>query len=153
MLYNSLILPYLQYCTLIWASTYTSHLHPLLLLQKKALRIITHSPPRAHSQPLFKKLKLLNIYDIYKLQVSNFIYLHLNKPVPTPISTLFNFNSDCHQYSTRQKDNLHINYHKYTFSLRSQGPLIWNAIPLLLRNSLNFSNRKRKLKEYFLSAT
>ena len=29
-LYNSLILPYLQYCTIIWGSSYTTHLHPLL---------------------------------------------------------------------------------------------------------------------------
>ena len=55
-LYNSLILPYLQYCSIIWASTYSSHLQPLFRLQKKALRIITHSPPRPHSYSLFNKL-------------------------------------------------------------------------------------------------
>ena len=48
-LYNSLILPYLQYCSIIWASTYSSHLQPFFHLQKKALRIIAHSPPRAHT--------------------------------------------------------------------------------------------------------
>ena len=37
-LYNSLILPYLQYCSIIWASTYSSHLQPVFRLQKKALR-------------------------------------------------------------------------------------------------------------------
>ena len=42
-LYNSLILPYLQYCSIIWASTYTSHLQPFFHLQKKALRINTRS--------------------------------------------------------------------------------------------------------------
>ena len=65
-LYNSLILPYLEYCLIIWASTYSSHLQPLFRLQKKALRIITHSPPRAHTYPLFNKFKILNIFNIYK---------------------------------------------------------------------------------------
>ena len=32
-LYNSLILPYLQYCSIIWASTYSSHLQPLFRLK------------------------------------------------------------------------------------------------------------------------
>ena len=36
-LHNSLFLPYINYCNLIWASTYTSYLEPLCLLRKKAL--------------------------------------------------------------------------------------------------------------------
>lgn len=61
-LYNSLILPYLQYCSIIWASTYSSHLQPLFHLHKKALRIITHSSPPAHTYSLFNKFKILNIF-------------------------------------------------------------------------------------------
>ena len=56
-LYNSLFLPYVNYCNLIWASTYNPHINPLLLLQKKAIRIITFSPPRTHTKPMFQKLK------------------------------------------------------------------------------------------------
>lgn len=105
-LYNSLILPYLQYCLIIWASTYSSHLQPLFRLQKKALRIITHSPPRAHTFPLFNKFKILNIFNILKYQVSCFVFLHMQQLLPSPLSSLFVLNSDCHQYLTRQKDNL-----------------------------------------------
>lgn len=150
-LYNSLILPYLQYCSIIWASTYSSHLQPLFRLQKKALRIITHSPPRAHTYSLFNKLKILNIFNIYKYQVSCFVFLHMQKLLPSPLSSLFVLNSDCHQYLTRQKDNLHLHTHKYSFSLRVQGPQIWNAIPLSLRNSLTLSSYKHKLRHYFQS--
>ena len=39
-LYNFLFLPYINYCILIWASTYSSYLKPLYVLQKKAVRII-----------------------------------------------------------------------------------------------------------------
>ena len=78
-LYNSLILPYLQYCSIIWASTYSSHLQPLFRLQKKDIRTITHSPRRAHTYPLFSRLKILNIFNIYKHQVSCFIFLHMQK--------------------------------------------------------------------------
>ena len=67
-LYNSWILPCLQYCSIIWASTYSTHLLPLLRLQKKAIRIITNSPPRAHSYPLFKTLQILEIVVLLALR-------------------------------------------------------------------------------------
>ena len=66
------MLPYLQNCSIIWASTYSSHL--LFHLQKKAIRIITHSPPRTHTYPLFSRLKILNIINIYKHQICSFIF-------------------------------------------------------------------------------
>ena len=42
-LYHSLILSHLQYCTLLWANSYYSHLHKLRLLQKKAIRILSNT--------------------------------------------------------------------------------------------------------------
>ena len=40
MSYNSLFLPYINYCNLIWISRYASHLEPHHLLQKKAICVI-----------------------------------------------------------------------------------------------------------------
>ena len=42
-LYNTLILPYLNYCNIIWANNKPSCLRPLLMLQKKVIRINTAS--------------------------------------------------------------------------------------------------------------
>ena len=84
---HSAIIVYLQYCSIIWASTYSSHLQPLFRLQKKALRIITHSPARAHTYSLFNKFKILNIFNIYKYQVSCFVFPHMQKLLPlTPVT-------------------------------------------------------------------
>ena len=73
-LYNSLFLPYINYCNIIWASTYDSHLEPLFLLQKKTIRIITFSPPQTHTKPLFHKLNILPIHSIFKCQVACFCF-------------------------------------------------------------------------------
>ena len=72
------------YCSIIWASTYSSHLRPLFRLQKKALRIITHSPPRAHTYHI---PNTQHIY--YKYQVSCFLFLHMQKFLPFSLSSLF----------------------------------------------------------------
>ena len=110
-----------------------------------------HSPPCAHSYPLFNKFKILNIFNIYKYQVSCFVFFHMQKLLPSPLSSLFVLNYDCHQYLTRQKDNLHVHTHKYSFSLRVQRPQIWNGILLSLRNSLTLSSYKHKLRGHFQS--
>ena len=68
MIYNSIVLPYLNYCNHIWGNTYKSHLSKLYILQKKAARIIiTNSHVRSPSAPLFKELIILSIYDLITL--------------------------------------------------------------------------------------
>ena len=54
-LYNALLVPYINYCTLIWASTYASYLELLYVLQNKLFFL----PPSTHSKPLFSKNNLL----------------------------------------------------------------------------------------------
>ena len=68
-----------NYCNLIWASLYASYLKPLYLLQKIAIRIITFSPPRTRSKPLFSKLNILSFHSLYKFHVSCCVFSHFNR--------------------------------------------------------------------------
>ena len=62
MIYCSLILPYLNYCTLVWGlKTDTSKLE---VIQRKAVRIIDNAFFLEHTEKLFKKYKLLRLKDI-----------------------------------------------------------------------------------------
>ena len=60
-LYFSYIYPYLKYCIEIGGIFPQSHLRPLLLLQKKIVRIMTFTTYYVHSDPLFKDLNILTI--------------------------------------------------------------------------------------------
>ena len=113
--------------------------------------IITHSPPLSHSKPLFLELHILNIHLIYNYQLACFVFQHINHLLPLPVSSLFQFNYHIHNYSTRHKHDLHILPHKQSFSIRTQGPKCWNALPLSLRQSLRIHNYKKILKKYYLS--
>ena len=75
-LYYSFFLPYINYCNLMWASTYASYLEPLYLLQKKAIRIITFSFPWTRSKPLLSKLSIFYLHSLYKFHVSRFVFSH-----------------------------------------------------------------------------
>jgi hypothetical protein len=66
-IYTSLILPHLNYGTTAWGNSNSQELKRIKTLQKKSIRIITHSKFRSHSGPLFKQLKLLYVEDLFKL--------------------------------------------------------------------------------------
>ena len=58
-LYNTLILPYFNYSILAWGATISND-NRLHLLQKKALRLISNSNYVAHTEPIYKNIRLLS---------------------------------------------------------------------------------------------
>ena len=56
-IYNSLLLPLLNYWLLIWNKTSEN----LVKLQKKAVRLINNTKYNAHTAPSFKQSKLLQL--------------------------------------------------------------------------------------------
>ena len=62
MFYNAVILPYLNYCNLVWGSTYKINLQRIAILQKRVIRIVNKSYYNVHTEPIFKKLNLLKIF-------------------------------------------------------------------------------------------
>src|SRR5579872_2249598 len=64
-IHYSLIYPHLNYCIIVWGSAYNTTLHRLTILQKRATRAIDNCHYRSHTEPLFKKLNILKINDIY----------------------------------------------------------------------------------------
>ena len=57
MLYNTLILTYLSYCSEMSGRTYITNLNPLFVKQKKFVRIIGRPSKHDHTTPLFLKLE------------------------------------------------------------------------------------------------
>ena len=79
-LYLSLIEPYISYCNLVWSSSGKSQvLNRVLKIEKRYVRLISFSSYRAHSQPLFKKL---NILTVYQNQLAIYMFRILNNLVP-----------------------------------------------------------------------
>ena len=86
-LYNSMILPNLQYSILSWGFTPGR----LDILQKRAVRIISNSKYNSHTDPIFKKMNLLlKLYYKYK-----------NNILPLYVSHKFSDYSVPHSYPPR----------------------------------------------------
>ena len=53
-LYNSMMLPYLYYCNVAWGGTYKKvNLQRIVILQKRAVRIVNNSTYDANTGPMF----------------------------------------------------------------------------------------------------
>ena len=77
-LYNSVIVSYINYGLLLWGFIP----HRLESLQKKALRFMTNSSYLAHTTPLLIKHGLLNVRDMYTLKLLTFYYKLLYDLLP-----------------------------------------------------------------------
>ena len=88
-LYYSLIYPHLQYCISSWGRATKNVLKPLSIIQKRVLRLITKTPYRTPSAPLFFQLKILKIDDVYKLQIAKMMH-HINNQNNTGTWTINN---------------------------------------------------------------
>ena len=73
-LYLTLSYPYFNYCNLIWGTAYITNLNPLIVLQKKCIRIINKAGYLDHTDPLFKSTKLLKLEQIHILSCAKFIF-------------------------------------------------------------------------------
>ena len=154
MLYNTLILPHLNYCMLIWANSSNLNMDRIFKLQKKAIRIISHSNYIAHTMPIFSCLKILTMFDMYLLQSAIFMYLCSKKMLPTSLLQHFCFNDSFHSYQTRNAMNYHIPKARTSVFQKSiffNGPKIWNDLPEMIKNSPSLNLFKRRYKQYLLA--
>ena len=69
-IYHSLFVSQLNYGVLISGT----HVNRVSKFQEKTVRIMSNSEYLAHSEPLFKTLRLLKIEDVYKLKFMKFYY-------------------------------------------------------------------------------
>ena len=86
-LYNTLVTPHLHYCLLCWGSIIKEN-DLLHIMQKRILRTITNSNYIAHTEPLFKELKLVKITDMYVIAIWKFYHKLMNNQLPMFFSSM-----------------------------------------------------------------
>ena len=135
LLYHTLIYPHLLYCCVLWGCASKTNLDHLKSLQKRALRIITHSPHRTPSKPLFVKLNLLTLDDICVLQTLTFMHLFKLNLLPPSCDSLLTRSDLNKPYCTRNVSYFKCLPFRTNLSkmcLRSRGPTLWDSVPAYL---------------------
>ena len=142
-LYYALFYPYLFFSNLIWGGTYKTNLQPIVLLQKKVIRLICGQSYRAHTNNLFFGQKILKFHDIHQLILCLYFFKNSER-----------FSSHTHGYSTRNRDQVVSAFERINLTQRSvnyAAPKAWNSLPSSLRNIQSYSKFKYELKLYLVN--
>ena len=133
LLYNSLILPYLNYCCLIWGINYSSQLGWLVILQKRAVRLIEHvytppPPPPCSSEPIFKKYIILRLSDIAKSQMLIVMHKFVTNQLPIAFEDVYALNvaTNPHRRQVKHLKQPFSNRNYRLFTTSCLGPKLWN---------------------------
>ena len=82
-IYKSLIMPHLNYGFLLWGL----NLKNICLLQKKAIRLVTHNTYNSHTELIFKENGLLNLPDMFLLNKLKFLHKLFHNNLPSYFQT------------------------------------------------------------------
>ena len=92
-----------------------TYLNRILILQKRIVRMMTYNDLREQdysfpsSDPLFFKLEIFKIQDIFKIKISKFIYKCLDKNIPINFHNWFTLTTQIHNCNTGPNLLLEIN--------------------------------------------
>lgn len=153
-IYISLFDSYVRYGLHLWANTSSRNLSYIFKLQKKAIRIICKVPYNAHTNELFKKLNLLKLNQLVEKSYTYIMFKYSKKDLPFNLQAMFISNTNVHTYNTRQHTHPHITKHHtqlYSNSYLHRAPMIWQSLPIQIKNCKTIQSFGRQLNKHYLS--
>ena len=152
LLYNTLILPYLNYCASVWGTNYSTRIDKLVKLQKRALRIIDKKPYYYHTRDLFIKYKLLRFPDLVKKQQILILLGFLNETLPRPMLEMFEYHRPANTRIVQHFKMPYARTNYKSFSLSVAAPRAWNMIVCkLFKDIKQVPRNKDTLKKYVVN--
>ena len=126
-------------------------------MQKKVVRVITFSDKYAHSAPLFHRLQILTLGNIYTLKLLCFVYECVHYRPTKLFNSYFTPLSSLHDHATRKsaKGDLYVSkinttqYGKRT--AKYADAILWNSLPTTIRDSPSLNIFKKRLKDFNFS--
>ena len=117
------------YAIEIYANTYVTYLHDLIILNNRVLRILQKTGRTAHVSDLYINFNTLIIPQLFKLRILLFAHAIINNSplLPSPFHNRLTFNNQVHQHNTRQSHDPH----RMSFSTNSGSRNTYNQCATL----------------------
>ena len=129
--YFSLIHCRLQYLTALWYPTKGILIHPIEVLQNKAIKNLYGLPLRYSTRNLYSNFNIMPLASIYKYQVTVYIHQVIKSNRHSNIN--FCIRSSIHSYGTRQISNINltrVSSERAKNCILFRGVQLHNSIPL-----------------------
>ena len=158
-LYNSLIKSHLQYCILTWCNGNTTMVQKLQSTSNNFIRLMFGLDRRCSVKHLSSKHSILNINQLMETEIAHFMYKYHYDHLPPAFDGILNQNKLYTSLGhkdfrlTRSKSNLFPSFCRIELTKQSinyKGPLIWNKIPLSLRENKSFKSFKKQLHQHVM---
>ena len=137
-LYSSFIQSHVLYGILNWGCASKTILEPLKCNLCKAVRIIDSANYTAHSEPIFKRLKIFTFNNLYMLETAKMIFQINNNTSNNFLQDDLMKTKNLHKYNTRQSSSegfslpsICTNYKKSILTF--DGIKLWNSLPTELK--------------------
>ena len=157
LIYNSLCLSHITYALPVWGAAPTSAIGRLQKLHKKGIRHVCNSKYNAHTEPLFKKEKMLKLHDIYKLQCVKLMYKKIHNILHSYHTSRLTTHFELTQTNTRNKDDIiiekPINSQSKMYFINYKVGTSWNELDLHVRRYAlkSVPTFKRHIKKWYIS--
>ena len=152
MLYNAMVLPYFNYCSITWATADQKHLDVLERLQKRAGRMVLGVPSRTSTRDVYDKLKWTNLRTKWKINRCLMVHKCLNSNVPEYLCNHFTRSDHKHSTRTSTSGSVNIPALRTVQGQRSfgyTGSKDFNSLPVNLKSIKEYKYFKRETKEHF----
>ena len=158
LLYFSLFNSKIQYCIETWGASTPNILNPLIVMQRKIIRILTFSGFRDETSSLFKSLNILTLPNMYLLKLSLIVY----KELEGYSDTKYGFTYLTHSYCTRQRESGQLDLRSSTHNIKVKtnnafrtiiyrGSHHYNNIPAEIKASSSLYTFKKKCKTWLMN--
>ena len=152
-IFNSLIQPHFDYCSVVWDNCSKTLADKLQKLQNRAARVLTFSNYDTSADPLIQKLGWKKLEIQRKIQKAVMVYKSLHGLAPGYLNSIFTDRSSIINYTLRDTENKlaipkpRTNYLKNSFSY--SGAVLWNSLPVGLRRSNTLSKFRAGCSDFF----
>ena len=137
-MYNSTVLPSLDYCSTVWHSCSSTLSQSIKRIQNYAMQTILKKPPRTPSASLREWLNWTTFYQRHHNFMLYQVHRCVTKQAPSYLADKFKKNSTIYSH-THGADKLHLSRPSsecYRRSFKFQGALNYNKLPINVRQIL-----------------
>lgn len=145
-IYKAAVLPYFQYCSLVWHFCRASDRRKLEKINERGLRAVFCDWRSTYGE-LLERAKLKTLHNMRLQDIAVFMYKVKNKLLPSTVLELFETKAT--QYILRNADFNIPRYNSTSFgkhSLRYFGPYLWSKLKYETRTLSTLSQFKKNIK-------
>ena len=142
LMFNTMVLPHLDYCCTIWGTTSDTNIGKLQKIQNRDMLIILQCHPRTHIAYMLSNLKWLSIKQRIMFLTAVLVFEIMHSKTPNYMSHWLVPVS--HLYGTRRSTTGDLFVPRsHPNSLTTKGTRLWNQLPASIRTLPNLKTFKK----------